>query len=166
MSFHHSLKKMTAASGDEPEAAIILSVFLIKIGLVAIGSEQDIRHPVRGSAHLLADHFQINSGVTFDDKFIVDVADDKAVAESLHSIAEDVTADGLDDILHELRFIGFDAQKAKMKEPLRTRNPWRLFLWERRWTDAKQTKEALCLSGLSEPYRWSLLSGASAEGQQ
>ncbi|SFQ46019.1 Toxin SymE, type I toxin-antitoxin system [Lachnospiraceae bacterium XBB1006] len=32
--------------------------------------------------------------------------------------------------------------------------------------DAKQTKEALCLSGLSEPYRWSLLSGASAEGQQ
>lgn len=29
-----------------------------------------------------------------------------------------------------------------MKEPLRTRNPWRLFLWERRWTDAKQTKEA------------------------
>ena len=40
-----------------------------------------------------------------------------------------------------------------MKEPLRTQNPWRLFLWERRWTDAKQTKEALCLSGLSEPYR-------------
>ena len=36
-----------------------------------------------------------------------------------------------------------------MKEPLRTQNPWRLFLWERRWTDAKQTKEALCLSGLS-----------------
>ena len=28
------------------------------------------------------------------------------------------------------------------------------------------TKEALRLSGLSEPYRWSLLSGASAEGQQ
>ena len=103
MSFHHSLKKMTAASGDESEAAIILSVFFIKIGLVAISSEQDIRHPVRGYAHLLADHFRVNSGVTFDDKFIVDVADDKAVAESLHSIAEDVTADGLDDILHELR---------------------------------------------------------------
>lgn len=41
MSFHHSLKKMIAASGDEPEAAIILSVFFIKNGFVAIGAEQD-----------------------------------------------------------------------------------------------------------------------------
>ena len=57
MSFHHSLKKMTAASGDEPEAAIFLSVFFIKIGLVAIGAEQDIRHPVRGSSHLFTDNF-------------------------------------------------------------------------------------------------------------
>ncbi len=41
-------------------------------------------------------------GVTFDNKFIVDVADDKAVPDSFHGIAEDVAADGLDDIFHEV----------------------------------------------------------------
>lgn len=39
----------------------------------------------------------------------MDVSDDEAVREGLHSIAEDVAADGLDDILHELRSVGFDA---------------------------------------------------------
>ena len=37
------------------------------------------------------------------------MTDDKAVTESLHSIAEDVTADGLNDILHEFRSVGFNA---------------------------------------------------------
>lgn len=32
-----------AASGDEPGAAIFMSVFFVKIGLVAIGAEQDVR---------------------------------------------------------------------------------------------------------------------------
>lgn len=71
--------------------------------------EQDIWHPVRGSAHLFTDDFPVNSGITFDDQFIMDVSDDEAVPEGLHSIAEDVAADGLDDILHELRSVGFDA---------------------------------------------------------
>ena len=39
-----------AASGDEPGAAIFMSVFFIKIGLIPIGAEQDVRHPVRRSA--------------------------------------------------------------------------------------------------------------------
>ena len=49
-----------AASGDEPGAAIFMSVFFIKIGLIPIGAEQDVRHPVRRSAHLLANHTQVN----------------------------------------------------------------------------------------------------------
>ena len=49
-----------AASGDEPGAAIFMSVFFIKIGLVPIGAEQDVRHPVRRSAHLFTDHIQVN----------------------------------------------------------------------------------------------------------
>ena len=44
----------------------------------------------------------------FDDKFIVDMPDDEAVAERLHSITEDVAAYSLDDILYEFRTIGFD----------------------------------------------------------
>ena len=86
-----------------------MSVFFIKICLVAVGTEQDIRHPVRGSAHLFTDNFQVNSGIAFDDKFVVNMPDDKAVAKSFHSIAEDVAADGLNDILYELRSVGFNA---------------------------------------------------------
>lgn len=81
-----------------------MSVFFIKISLISICTEQDVRHPVRGSAHLFTDSFQINSGITFDDKLIMDVSDDKAVPECLHGIAENVVADGLDDILNGLLF--------------------------------------------------------------
>ena len=98
-----------AASGDEPGAAIFMSVFFIKIGFVPIGAEQDVRHPVRRSAHLLTDHIQINIGAAFDDQLIMNMADDEAVPEGFYGVAEDVAADGLDDVLHELRTVGFDA---------------------------------------------------------
>ena len=42
--------KLQAASGIEPEAAIFL-IFFIKFGLVAITSDQDIRHPGRRFSH-------------------------------------------------------------------------------------------------------------------
>lgn len=86
-----------------------MSIFLVKQCLVSVGAEQDIRHLVGGSTHLVADGFQINSGIAFDDQFIMDMTNDEAVAERLHSITEDVAADGLDDILHELQSVGFDA---------------------------------------------------------
>ena len=96
-------------SGDEPGAAIFMSVFFIEISLVAVSAEQDVRHPVRRSAHLLANHIQVNIRTAFDDQLIMNVTDDEAVPESLHGIAEDVAADSLDDVLHELRTVGFDA---------------------------------------------------------
>lgn len=86
-----------------------MSVFFIKIGLVAVGAEQDVRHPVRGPAHLLANRIQVNIWAAFDDQLIMDVPDDEAVPEGFHGIAEDVAADGLDDVLHKLWTIGFDA---------------------------------------------------------
>ena len=86
-----------------------MSVFFIKIGLVAVGAEQDIRHPVRRSAHLLADYIQVNLRTAFDNQLIMNMTDDETVPESLHGIAEDVAADGLNDVLHEFRTIGFDA---------------------------------------------------------
>lgn len=78
-----------------------MSVLFIKICFISIGPEQDIRHPVRGSTHLLTYDFQVNSGVAFYDKFIMDMPDDKTMTESLRSIAEDISADGLDDILNK-----------------------------------------------------------------
>ena len=65
------------ASDDVPGAAIFVLVFFIKICFVAIGAEQDIRHPVRGSFHLFADRFQVNAGAAFNDQFIVDVPDNE-----------------------------------------------------------------------------------------
>ena len=39
----------------------------------------------------------------------MNVSDDEAVPESFHGAAENVTADGLDDIFHKFRSVGFDA---------------------------------------------------------
>ena len=39
----------------------------------------------------------------------MDVPDDEAVPKSFHGIAEDVTTESLDDVLHELRTVGFEA---------------------------------------------------------
>ena len=86
-----------------------MSVFFIKIGLVAVGTEQDVRHPVRRSAHLLTDHIQVNIRAAFDDQLIMNVTNDEEVSESFHGVTEDVAADGLNDVLHEFRTIGFDA---------------------------------------------------------
>ena len=96
-------------TGDEPGAAILMSVFFVKHGLIPVGAEQDVRHPFRGSSHLFTDGLQINSGAAFDDQFIVNVSDYEAVPEGLHCIAEDVAADCLDNVLYELRTVRFDA---------------------------------------------------------
>lgn len=37
---------------------------------------------------------------------------------------------------------------------------------ERRWTDAEKTEEAVCLSGLSQPYGREILSGTPEQGEQ
>ena len=37
-----------------------MSVFFIQAGFVAVGAEKDVRHPVRRSGHLLANHTQVN----------------------------------------------------------------------------------------------------------
>ena len=84
-------------------------VFLVKECLITISPKKDIRHPVRGSSHLLTDYIQVNAGAAFYYQFIVDVSDDKTMREDPHSIAEDVPADRLNDILNKFRTIGFDA---------------------------------------------------------
>ena len=83
-----------AASGDEPGAAIFMSVFFIKIGLVAVGAEQDVRHPVRRSAHLLTDHIQVNIRAAFDDQLIMNVTDDEAVPECICATRADPALEG------------------------------------------------------------------------
>ena len=64
----------------------LFSILFIKLCFIAVGAEQDVRHPVRGSAHLFTNCFQINAGITFDDQFIVDVSDDEAGVLDLQPI--------------------------------------------------------------------------------
>ena len=90
-------------------AAIFVSVFFIKICFVSVRPKQDVRHPVRGSAHLFADCLQAGCIAAFDYQLIMDVSYDEAMPEGLYGIAEDVAADGLDDIFNEFRSVGFDA---------------------------------------------------------
>ena len=94
--------------------------YVLSTVYVPIGAEQDVRHPVRRSAHLLTDHIQVNIRAAFDDQLIMNVTDDEAVPESFHGVAEDVAADSLDDVLHELRTVGFDAFPKKYMYDLHT----------------------------------------------
>ncbi len=98
-----------AVTGNNPGAAILLSVFFIILCFIPICPKHDIRPPVRGAAHLLTNGFQVNTGVAFDDQFIIDVSDYEIMPESFHGIAEDIAADGLVDILYKLWFEGFNA---------------------------------------------------------
>lgn len=47
-----------------------MSVFFVKIGLVAVGAEKDVWHPIRRSAHLFTDHIQVNIRAAFDDQLV------------------------------------------------------------------------------------------------
>lgn len=58
---------------------------------------------------MFADRFQANSRSAFNDQFIVDMSDDETVPEGFHGVAEDVPADGLNNVFHEFWPVGFDA---------------------------------------------------------
>ena len=102
------MKNNTAASGDEPEATIFL-IFFIKFGLVAIASNQDIRHPSRRPSHDRSDAAYTGILRAFDNKLIMDMTAYLLIREVMHRIAEKVSGNSLDDILRKFRTVGFDA---------------------------------------------------------
>ena len=57
---------------------------------------------------MFTDCFQGDIHAGLDDQLVVDVTDDEAVAQGLHGICQDVPADGLHDVLHELRAVTLD----------------------------------------------------------
>lgn len=91
------------------QAANFMSVLLVKRCLISVASDQDIRHPVRCTAHDGGYGFYGYILAAFDDQLIMDVTADEAVGQILHSKAEKIPADSLYDVLHELRTVGFDA---------------------------------------------------------
>ena len=47
--------------------------------------------------------------------------------------------------------------KVKDEEAVAEEKPWRLFLWERRWNDAKETEASMLLSRMPEADRQKIL---------
>ena len=85
-----------------------MSVFLIEFALETIRTEQKLLCPRWGSRHLLTHDRKRNSLVTFDDEFVMDVGDNVHATQRLYGIAENVAADGLRNVFHELRAVGFN----------------------------------------------------------
>ena len=56
--------------------------------------------------------------------------------------------------------------KAKDEEAVAGDSAAAFSVEERRWTDAEKTEEAVCLSGLSQPYGREILSGTPEQGEQ
>lgn len=84
-------------------------IFFIKFCFIPIASDQDVRHPVRGWPHDMADEFVINILAAFDNKFIMEMATDKAVGKITHGKTEKVSGDCLHDVLYEFRTVTFDS---------------------------------------------------------
>ena len=86
-----------------------ISVLFIKITFVPISTERQPLCPWWSSAHHLADFRYIRIYRALDNKFIVDVAADTIILQRPHSIAENIPADRLNDVLHEFRTVAFNA---------------------------------------------------------
>ena len=101
-----SIKELLLLQGERQQHFL---VFFIKICFVSIGAEYQTFGPRRRAGHLVADCGEVYVLAAFDDQLIMNVTDNEAVPERFYSVTEDVAADSLDDVFHELRTVGFDA---------------------------------------------------------
>lgn len=86
------------------------SIFLIERTLETVGAEQKPLCPRRCSRHLLTNGRERGALFAFDDQLVMNMGDDIHVPQRLNGIAENVTTDGLRDVFHEFRTVGFDSR--------------------------------------------------------
>ena len=98
----------TAPPGQQLWRCFTSTIFSIKITLISISADQDVRHPVRRPAHDVAEALHRDFRAAFDDHLIMDVADDLAGGQVPHSKAQEIPGDCLNDVLHEFRTVRFD----------------------------------------------------------
>lgn len=67
------------------------------------------RKPRWRLSHLIAYDLIVDILTAFYNQFIMDMSADKAVRKVFHCEAEKIAADGLHDVLDELRTVGFDS---------------------------------------------------------
>ena len=81
---------------------------MIKIALISIPADQDAWHPVRRSAHDVAEALYGDLRAAFDDHLIMDMTYNLAEGQVPHSKAQEIPGDCLNDVLHEFRTVRFD----------------------------------------------------------
>jgi hypothetical protein len=88
-------------------ASYYFSVLLIKRTFIPICPKDQSLRPGRCPAHLLTNSIYAGVFAALDDQFIMDVAHNGTAPQRLHSVAENVPADALDDVFHELGPVAF-----------------------------------------------------------
>ena len=83
-------------------------LLLVKLALIPVGAELDTRQPRRRPAHLLTNGIQRYLRRALYNQLVMHVPNDLAVAQGPHGVSQDVPADGLHDVLDELRSVTFD----------------------------------------------------------
>ena len=83
------------------------SILHVKIADITVCPEIKARSPVGSPTHLLTQHIEGNTGISLNNKLIMDVHDDGAVPQRFHGTAQDVAGSRLHDIFHELGAVGF-----------------------------------------------------------
>ena len=100
---------MTKGSTHHCGGRCPILLFLIKIAFVPVCPELYAGDPRRRPSHLLTDCIEGYVRAALDDQLVVDVPADKAVRERTHSVGEDVSGDGLYDVLDEFWAVTLDA---------------------------------------------------------
>ena len=78
-----------------------LSVFFIEIRNVSVGTELKTLCPGWRSAHLLTHGFQRHARIGFYDQLVMDVGDNRAAAQRLHGVAQDIAGNGLHAVAYD-----------------------------------------------------------------
>lgn len=99
---------MTKGSTHHCGGRCPILLFLIKFAFIPVCPELDAGDPRRRPPHLLTNRVKRDVRAALDDQLVVDVPADKAVRERTHSVGEDVSGDGLYDVLDEFRAVTLD----------------------------------------------------------
>lgn len=92
-----------------PDPVILNSGFSVKCCFKPVTVKLQSPDPVRRMSHNVRDGLHRCVFRRFDDYFVVYVPDDPVPAEILHRVRQQVSADGLNDVFHYFRAVGFHA---------------------------------------------------------